>query len=196
MTTARSFKSAAEFRIWLEKNHAKSEGLWLRFFKQASGKKAMTRPEALDLALCFGWIDSRMDTFDDISWVQRFTPRRARSGWSKINTEHVERLTKMKVMAPAGLKEVERAKADGRWQAAYASPANIEVPADFLKELKKNKKATAFFQTLNKVNLYAIAYRLTTAKKPETRKRRMKAILAMMAEGKLLHPQAKKSSST
>jgi uncharacterized protein YdeI (YjbR/CyaY-like superfamily) len=182
------FKTSADFRFWLEKNHAKSDGLWLRISKKDGGEKSVTYAEALDQALCHGWIDGQKKPFDQLSWLQKFTLRRAGSGWSKLNTQHVERLTKAEAMAPAGLKAVEAAKADGRWKAAYASPKNASPPEDFLKELAKNKKAKAFFETLNKANVYSIVYRLQTAKKPETREKRMKTILAMMEQGKAFHP--------
>ena len=182
-----SFKSPVEFRRWLKKNHASSPGIWLRFFKKGSGEPTVTYAGALDQALCHGWIDGQAKPFDETSWLQRFTPRRPKSGWSKRNTQHVERLIKEGAMTPAGLKVVEAAKADGRWEAAYESPKNAMPPEDFLKELGKDKKAKAFFETLNKANLYAIVYRLHTAKKPETRERRMKLILAMMKEGKKFH---------
>jgi uncharacterized protein YdeI (YjbR/CyaY-like superfamily) len=181
------FKSSEDFRGWLEKNHAQAEGFWLRFFKKASNEKSITYAEALDQALCHGWIDGQVKSFDERSWIQKFTPRRPKSGWSKINTQHVERLTKAGAMSQAGLKAVEAAKADGRWAAAYSSPRNAVPPADFLQELAKNKKAEAFFKTLNKANLYSIVYRLETAKKPEIRAKRMKMILAMMAQGQSFH---------
>jgi uncharacterized protein YdeI (YjbR/CyaY-like superfamily) len=181
------FKSFADFRCWLEKHHAKSDGIWLRFFKKHSGRKSATHAEALDQALCYGWIDGQTKPFDEQSWLQKFTPRRPGSGWSKLNTQHVERLAKTGAMAPAGLAAVATAKADGRWEAAYSSPRNAILPEDFLKELAKNKKAETFFKTLNKANIYSIVYRLTTAKKAETRARRMKLILAMMNQGKSFH---------
>jgi uncharacterized protein YdeI (YjbR/CyaY-like superfamily) len=182
------FKSSADFRRWLEKNHARSDGIWLRIFKKASNEKCLTYAQALDQALCYGWIDGQKKPFDEQSWLQRFTRRRPTSGWSKINTQHVARLTKAGAMTPAGLEAVEAAKADGRWKAAYASQRNARPPEDFLKELEKDKKAKAFFEALNKANVYSIAYRLHTAKKPETREKRMKMILAMMAQGKKFHP--------
>jgi uncharacterized protein YdeI (YjbR/CyaY-like superfamily) len=182
------FKTSVDFRSWLAKNHVKSEGLWLRISKKNVGEKSLTYAEALDQALCYGWIDGQKKPFDELSWLQKFTPRFSKSGWSKLNTQHVERLTKARAMAPAGLEAVEAAKADGRWEAAYASPKNAGPPEDFLKELAKNKKAEAFFKTLNKANVYSIVYRLQTAKKPETRERRMKMILAMMGQGKAFHP--------
>jgi uncharacterized protein YdeI (YjbR/CyaY-like superfamily) len=182
------FKSSEAFRLWLGKNHARSDGIWLLFFKKASGKKSVNRAEAIDQALCHGWIDGQAKPFDELSWLQKFTPRRSRSGWSKLNTQHVERLVKTGEMTPAGMKAAESAKADGRWNAAYASPKNAVPPEDFLKALAKNKKAQAFFETLNRANIYAIVYRLQTAKKPETREKRMKLILAMMRAGKKFHP--------
>jgi len=182
-----SFKSSAVFRRWLEKNHAACDGVWVRFFKKASGEKCVGYAAALDQALCFGWIDGQVKSYDAVSWIHKFTPRRARSGWSKLNIQHVERLTKAGAMRPAGLAAVAAAKADGRWEAAYDSPRNAQPPADFLKALAKNNKAKAFFETLNRANVYAIVYRLQTAKKPETRERRMKLILGMMGEGKRFH---------
>ena len=182
------FKTAAEFRRWLGKNCSSSEGVWLRIYKKDSGEKSVTYAEALDQALCHGWIDGQTKPYDERSWLRKFTPRRSRSGWSKINTQHVERLIESGAMTAAGVKAVEAAKADGRWKAAYSSPKNAVVAEDFMKELVKNKKAGAFFKTLNKANVYSIVYRLQTAKKPETRAKRMKTILAMMEQGKAFHP--------
>ncbi len=181
------FTTQKVWRVWLEKNHAKVGGIRLQFYKKASGKKSVNYAQALDEALCFGWIDATANKHDAESYTQKFGPRRPRSMWSKRNREHVARLIKEKKMTPAGLKEVKAAKADGRWEAAYDSPKNMQMPADFLKELKKNKKAYAFYQTLNKANTYAISWRLQTAKKPETRERRFRALLAMLTEGKKLH---------
>lgn len=182
-TPIKPFASAEKWHAWLEKNHAKSDGVWLKIFKKDSGKKTVTHPEALDEALCFGWIDGQRKAHDELSFLQKFTPRRPRSIWSKRNQEHVARLTEENRMTPAGLKEIEAAKTDGRWERAYDGPKNMKIPADFLKELKKNKKAYDFFKTLNKNNTFAIAFRLHTAKKPETRERRMKVILEMMDKG-------------
>lgn len=182
-----AFKKASDWKKWLEKNHAKSMGIWLRFFKKKSGVPSITYAEALDEALCFGWIDSQLQKYDEISYLQKFTPRRAKSIWSKRNIEHVARLVKEGRMQPVGKKEMEAAKTDGRWQLAYDSSGTMEVPKDFLTELSKNKKAKAFFEKLNRANTYAIAWRLQTAKRPETRARRMKTLLAMLAEGKKLH---------
>jgi len=182
-----SYPTAAEFRKWLARNHGRSDGIWLRIFKKGSGLASVTYAEALDQAICFGWIDGQKKPMDEESWLQRFTPRRPKSGWSKINTQHAERLICSGEMAPAGFKEVEAARADGRWKAAYDSFGQAKVPEDFLKELAANKRAQAFFETLNKTNLYSIAYRLQTAKKPETRERRMRAIIAMLERGEKFH---------
>ncbi|MGI8509702.1 MAG: YdeI/OmpD-associated family protein [Gemmatimonadaceae bacterium] len=182
-----SFKSARSWDTGLAKSHASGEGVWLRIFKKDSGQKTVTYAEALDVALCYGWIDGLKRSYDDTSFLQRFTPRRIRSAWSKVNTEHVERLTKAGRMKPAGVRAVEAARGDGRWARAYESPKNANVPEDFLSALKKNKEAYAFFETLNRANLYAIAYRLSTAKKAETRERRMAQILEMLAKGERFH---------
>jgi len=182
------FSTAAALRKWLVANHAKQEGVWLRIYKKDAGKKSITYAEALDEALCFGWIDGMKKGLDEVSWVQRFTPRRPKSSWSKINTAHAERLVREGKMQAAGLRQIEAAKTDGRWNAAYDSPKTAEPPTDFLKALSQNKKAKAFFLTLNKANIYAIVYRLQTAKKSETRQRRMAQILAQLEEGKKPHP--------
>jgi uncharacterized protein YdeI (YjbR/CyaY-like superfamily) len=183
----KSFKDAAAFGSWLKKNHAKSSGIWIKFFKKNSGVKSVVYSEALDEALCWGWIDSQTKTFDAKAYLQRFTPRRSRSIWSKRNRDHVARLVKEKRMQASGLAEVNAAKKDGRWEVAYDSPKNMEVPQDFLKELSKNKKAKKFFDSLNRANVYAIAWRLQTAKKPETHAKRLRDILKMLGEGKKFH---------
>ena len=177
------FKDSAEFRSWLEKNHSKESEIWVGFWKKASGKVGLNYDQALDEALCFGWIDGIAKSFDEESYLQRFTPRRPKSNWSKINTEHVGRLIKEGKMMPSGLAAVEAAKKDGRWEAAYDSLANIKIPDDFLKELSKNKKAEEFFKTLNKTNSYYIAYQLQNAKKEETRVNRMRRIIEKLERG-------------
>jgi uncharacterized protein YdeI (YjbR/CyaY-like superfamily) len=182
-----TFASAAAFEKWLARHHDNSRGIWLRFFKKASGKKGLTYSEALDIALCYGWIDSQAAAHDHLSYKQRFTPRGPRSIWSKRNREHVARLIKEKRMTPAGLAQVAAAKKDGRWAGAYDSAANMKIPDDFLKALKKYKKGSEFFKTLNRANLYAIGFRLQTAKKPETRARRMLAILEQLEAQKKFH---------
>ena len=181
------FASAAQWRDWLTKNHTKSSGIWLRIYKKGSRKKTVTYAEALDEALCYGWIDGQKDKYDAESFLQKFTPRRPKSIWSKRNREHVERLTKEKRIFAAGQKEVDAAKKDGRWDKAYDAGSTMKVPEDFLRELKKDVRAYDFFKTLNRANTYAIAWRLQTAKKPETRARRMQTLLGMMQQGKKLH---------
>jgi len=182
-----AFKSALKWREWLEKNYTLTQGIWLRIYKKDSGKATVFYPEALDEALCFGWIDGQKKPYDEESWLQKFTPRRAKSNWSKINTEHAERLTKAGKMHTAGLKAIEEAKADGRWEQAYQGQRFMEIPDDFMAELNKNKKAKAFFETLNKVNLYAIGYRLQTAKRAETRQKRIVQFIEMFAKGEKFH---------
>ena len=184
----RSFTTTKELTSWLAKHHAVSIGIWMQLFKKKSGIDSVTYSEALDVALCYGWIDGQKKPYDAESWLQKFTPRRPKSIWSKRNREHVARLEKSGKMKAAGIKQVEAAKADGRWEQAYDSPSNMVVPVDFLKELAKNKKAETFFKTLNKTNTYAIVWRLQTAKKPETKNKRMKAILEMLKKGEKFHP--------
>ena len=182
-----SFETSGAFEKWLAKHHNKVNGILLRFYKKESGKKSITYKEAVDEALCYGWIDGRANKFDDGSWIQKFTPRGARSIWSKKNTANVERLTSLGKMRPPGLEEVEKAKADGRWAKAYDSPKDMQLPDDFMKALTKNKKANAFFETLNKANKYAIGWRLQTAKRPETKEKRIKAIVEMLSKQQKFH---------
>jgi uncharacterized protein YdeI (YjbR/CyaY-like superfamily) len=181
------FSTPTKWNRWLEKHHASSDGVWLQLYKKDSGVASINHTQALDEALCFGWIDGQAKSYDERSYLQKFTPRRARSIWSKRNIEHIARLDKEGKMRPAGWKEVEAAKSDGRWERAYDSPANMVMPDDFLQRLTKNKKSAAFFESLNKTNKFAIGWRLQTAKKPETREKRMKAILQMLKEGKKFH---------
>lgn len=182
-----AFRSAKEWERWLAKRHTGSTGIWLRFFKKGSGIVSVTHAEALAAALCFGWIDGQLKKHDEESWLRKFAPRRPQSVWSKRNRELVEQLAEAGKMRPAGLQEVEAAKADGRWDRAYDSPSKMTVPEDFLKELSRNKTARTFFETLNKANTYAITWRLQTAKKPDTREQRMRAIIEMLAKGKKFH---------
>ena len=181
------FKTAEEFETWLVKNHDNSTGLWLKIFKKDSGEKTISYAEALDVALCYGWIDGQKKAYDEQAWLQRFCPRRAKSIWSKINIGHVERLINAERMRPAGLKAIEKAKADGTWEKAYDSPSKMTIPEDFLQELSKNKKAEAFFMSLNKTNLFSIGFRLQTSKKQETREKRMKEIIEKLAKGEKFH---------
>ncbi|MDQ3019875.1 MAG: YdeI/OmpD-associated family protein [Bacteroidota bacterium] len=182
-----SFATPKQWERWLSKNHSKLNGIWLQFYKKDSGVKSVNRAEALDAALCYGWIDGQSKKLDEKSWINKFTPRRSKSIWSKINREHVERLIKSCNMTDAGLKQVEAAKADGRWERAYDSPSSMKIPDDFLKELSKYKRAKTFFETLNKANIYAIGWRLQTAKKEETRERWKKKILDMLKKGEKFH---------
>ncbi len=182
-----SFSVSEEWSKWLEKNYHSLTGIWLKYYKKGSGITSINYQEALDEALCYGWIDGQAKPFDDKSWLQRFTPRRARSIWSKRNIENVTRLEAAGRMKPSGLMAVESARADGRWDKAYDSPGNMAVPDDFLNELSKDKKATAFFESLNKTNKYAIVWRLQTAKKVETREKRIKTILEMLRRGEKFH---------
>ena len=179
------FVSADDWRRWLGGN-SQSPGVWLRFYKKGKGD-SINYAQALDEALCYGWIDSQVAKYDDDSYLQKFTPRRSGSIWSKRNITYVDRLVKEGRMTPQGLKEVEAAKSDGRWEKAYDSPANMEVPEDFLQELETHPRAKKFFDTLNKTNRYTIAWRLQTAKTDATRKRRMAVILATLDEGKKFH---------
>lgn len=181
------FKTAEEWRDWLDKNHAIENGVWVKMFKKKSNVVSPTYSELLDEALCFGWIDGQAKSIDDKSYMQKFTPRRKRSLWSKINIGHIERLTKEGKMHAAGIKAVENAKNDGRWDNAYNPPSAISLPEDFTQELQKNTSAESFFNTLSKSNKYAIAWRLETAKKPETKLRRLKKIIEMLEKGETFH---------
>jgi len=182
-----AFKSAAVWRRWLDKNHAKVDGVWLRIYKKASSVPTVTYAEALDDALCYGWIDGQKKSYDEVSFLQKFTPRRKRSMWSKRNVEHIARLTEAGLMMPSGIAEVDLAKQDGRWEDAYDAPSNMTVPESFLTELHKHPKAEAFFQTLNKTNTFAIAWRLQTAKTDATRLRRQEKFIAMLEAGEKLY---------
>jgi uncharacterized protein YdeI (YjbR/CyaY-like superfamily) len=177
------FASASAWEQWLSEHNTKIDGVWVKMAKKASGIASVTHEEALDVALCYGWIDGQRKTLDDRYFLQKFTPRRPKSLWSKRNVSKIAMLTAAGRMQPSGLAEVEEAKQDGRWQAAYDSSKNMVFPEDFLKALKKNEQAQAFFNTLNKSSVYAIARQLETAKKPETRKRRFDAYLAMLERG-------------
>jgi uncharacterized protein YdeI (YjbR/CyaY-like superfamily) len=183
-----SFASSAAWKSWLDENHAASDGLWMKLAKKASGVESVTFAEALDVALCYGWIDSQAAGFDEKYWLQRFTPRRPKSKWSKVNREKAESLIERGEMRPAGLREVERAKADGRWDAAYDPPSTATVPDDLQLELEKNERAGRFFATLDSRNRYAILHRIEDAKKPETRARRIAKYVAMLNEGGKIYP--------
>jgi uncharacterized protein YdeI (YjbR/CyaY-like superfamily) len=181
------FATPAELEAWLERHYDSSEGLWLKIAKKGVEPPSVTYAEALELALCFGWIDSQKRGHDEHHFLQRFTPRRPRGRWSKINREKAEGLIEAGAMRPAGLAEVEAAKADGRWEAAYAGAGAAEVPEDLRRELDANPTARESFEQLDGANRYAILYRLEEAKRPETRQRRLQKFLTMLERGEKIH---------
>lgn len=188
-----AFPDARAFEAWLAKNRDAAAGLWVKLAKIGKGAASITYSEAVDAALCHGWIDGQKAGGDD-HWLQKFTPRGKRSLWSKRNRERVEALRAAGRMRPPGEAEVERAKADGRWDQAYDSPRTAEVPPDLQAELDKSKAAAAFFAGLNGTNRYAILWRLQTAKKPETRARRLQDLVAMLKRKETLHPPTRRPS--
>ena len=183
-----AFSSQHAFEMWLASQPADCRGLWLKIAKKASGIASISRAEAVDSALCHGWIDGQLDSFDGHYWLIRFTPRQPASKWSEINRARAQELVALGRMHPAGLKEIERAKNDGRWDAAYAGQSTAQVPDDLARALAKSKKAKAFFETLDSKNRFAILYRVHSAKKPETRAARIEKFVAMLVEGETLHP--------
>jgi uncharacterized protein YdeI (YjbR/CyaY-like superfamily) len=183
-----SFASPRAWEEWLEEHHAASAGVWIKIAKRDAGIESVRYPEVLESALCFGWIDGRREALDDRYFLQRFTPRRQRSKWSRNNRETAERPIDAERMRPAGRAEVERAKADGRWEEAYESPKRIFIPDDLQRELDGRPHAKAFFSQLNSQNGYAILYRLQDAKKPETRARRLAKFVAMLEAGERIYP--------
>lgn len=180
--------SQDEWETWLQTYGESSTGIWLRFAKKSSAQVTLTYALALDSALCFGWIDSQKKTESDAFWLQRFSPRSATSIWSKINTEKVQALIQAGRMRPAGLRQVELAQQDGRWERAYTSASNSTVPADLQAALDANKQAQAFFGTLNSQNRYAILFRIQNVKKAETRAKKIAQFVEMLAKGEKLHP--------
>jgi uncharacterized protein YdeI (YjbR/CyaY-like superfamily) len=182
-----AFPSGAEWQAWLESNHRSSDGVWLKIAKKDTGIESVRYPEVLESALCFGWIDGRREALDERYFLQRFTSRRPRSRWSRVNRDTAKRLIAEGRMRPAGLAEVERAKADGRWEAAYAGQRTSTMPADLQRELDARPSAKAFFAGLSSQNRYAILYRLQDAKKPETRARRLAKFVAMLEAGETIH---------
>ncbi len=181
------FANPQAWANWLEVQHSAAQGVWLKLAKAGSGIPSVTYAEALDVALCYGWIDGQKKSFDEHFWLQKFTPRRARSIWSKINCEKAEALIRDGRMQPAGLREIERARQDGRWDAAYDSQSKATVPDDFQAALDQSSAAQAFFATLNSVNRYAILFRIQTAVKAETRARRIGEFIAMLERGEKFH---------
>lgn len=194
-----AFATAAEWEQWLTANHTLSEGVWIKFAKKTSGIASITYAEALDVALCHGWIDGQLKSIDAVFFRQRFTPRRPRSLWSKRNIEKVAVLIAAGRMRPAGHAQIDAAKKDGRWASAYDSPSTMQVPADFQAALDANPKAGAFFASLKRSNVYAFLYRLQTLKRPETRITRIKEYIQLLKAGKTLHlfaPKKKPASAT
>lgn len=181
------FEDSSAFREWLEANHASQPELWVKMFKKASGQKSINWEEAVIEALCWGWIDGVKKSFDEHAFLQRFTPRRKGSNWSKRNREHVERLLLEGRMQEAGMQHVRAAQSDGRWESAYAPSSEMTVPDDFLAALEERPAAKAFFETLNKQNRYAIAYQLQAAKRAETRQKRLEKFLTMLEKGEKLY---------
>lgn len=181
------FKTQRAFDTWLRKNHAASEGVWLLIAKAGAEEPTLTYAEAVESALCHGWIDGQKKALDAQHWLQRFTPRRARSMWSKINRAKAEALIQAGRMQPGGMAEVERAKKDGRWDSAYDGARTAVVPPDLQAALDARPKARAFFDQLDGTNRYAVLWRIQTAKKPETRLKRIETLVEMLARGEKIH---------
>jgi uncharacterized protein YdeI (YjbR/CyaY-like superfamily) len=188
-----AFKSQQAFEAWLATQPDNSRGLWLKIAKKSSGIVSISRDEAVDAALCHGWIDGQLDSFDDAHWLIRFTPRQPASIWSEKNRARALQLVELGVMRRSGLREIDRARADGRWDRAYAGASTAKVPDDLRAALAKDKKAAAFFETLDAKNRYAILYRTHNAKKAETRAARIAKFVAMLAKGEAIHPQKAKA---
>lgn len=182
-----TFDSQRAFRAWLKKNAGICEGIWIKFAKKGSEIVSVTYPEAVDVALCYGWIDSQVARLDEKFYLQRFTPRGRRSVWSKINCGKVARLIESGEMTAQGMKQVDAARADGRWDRAYEGPGNMMAPADFRKQLDKSARAKKFFEKLTAAYRFAILYRIQDAKRPETRVRRIEQFIAMLKQGKTIH---------
>jgi uncharacterized protein YdeI (YjbR/CyaY-like superfamily) len=181
-------ETPAELERWLSSHHASSRGIWLRLMKKASGSASVTYQEALGVALAWGWIDGQLKPFDDRSWLRKFSPRGPRSIWSKINRDKALALIASKQMQPPGLEQVERARRDGRWKAAYDSQSTAKVPPDLAAALELSPRAAAFFQTLEARNRYAVLFRVQAPKKPETRERKIRELVAMLERGEKIHP--------
>jgi uncharacterized protein YdeI (YjbR/CyaY-like superfamily) len=182
------FESQRQWADWLARHHAESKGIWMKIAKKGGDRQSVTYPEAVEEALCYGWIDGQKRQLDEQFWLQKFTPRGKRSVWSKINRDKALELIANGRMQPAGEREVERAKADGRWDNAYAGQKTATVPDDLLQALSKTPKAKAFFEKLNSVNRYAILFRLQTAKREETRQKRIQQFVEMLSEERTLYP--------
>ncbi|MDQ3659902.1 MAG: YdeI/OmpD-associated family protein [Actinomycetota bacterium] len=183
-----TFSSRKKWEVWVSQQNMSSKGLWMKLAKKGSGIASVTYAEAVEVALCYGWIDGQARGLDDDYYLQRFAPRRARSKWSKINRSRAEGLIESGAMKPTGLSEVERARADGRWDAAYDAPSTATVPDDLRRELENNDKARGFFESLNATNRYAILHRIQDAKRPETRARRIEKFVAMLEREEKIYP--------
>ena len=183
-----SFETQQDWERWLTEHHTDTVGIWLKIAKKETGIPSVNYSEALDSALCYGWIDGQKASFDDQYWLQKFTPRRPKSIWSKVNCDKATALIAEGRMQPAGSRQVERAKADGRWESAYESQSKINVPADFQSELDKNQKAKDFFSTLNSINRYAILFRIHSAKRPATRSARINKFIKMLSNNEKIYP--------
>ncbi|HWA42377.1 MAG TPA: YdeI/OmpD-associated family protein [Hypericibacter adhaerens] len=188
----RAFADAAAFARWLRANHARASELWVKFAKAGSGIASVTYPQALDEALCWGWIDGQKKSFDDHYWLQRFSPRGPRSIWSKINREHAERLIREGRMQPPGQAEIDRAKADGRWARAYDGAGRMEFPADLLAAIEADPKALETFTTLNAQNRYALAFRTHNMKTPAGRARKIAGFVDMLRRGETIYPNGRR----
>jgi uncharacterized protein YdeI (YjbR/CyaY-like superfamily) len=186
-----AFPDARAFARWLEANHARVPEVWVKFAKAKSGIASVTYAEALDEALCWGWIDGQKKSFDEEWWLQRFVPRAPRSIWSKTNREHAERLIRAGRMRPEGQAEIDRAKADGRWARAYAGASKMEFPADLLAAIEAEPKALETFATLNAANRYALAFRIHNLKTPEGRAKKIASFIDMLRRGETLHPNGR-----
>lgn len=182
-----AFNGLAALERWLEAQLADSPGLWIKLAKAGSGIASVTKPEAIDAALCHGWIDGQLDKYDDVFWLIRFTPRKARSKWSQVNRGRAEELLAASRVHPRGLAQIEAARTDGRWDAAYAPASKAQVPPDFQAALDQSPKAAAFFETLTGANRYAILYRIETVKKPGTRARKIACFIGMLERNETVH---------
>ena len=183
-----SFETQQDWERWLTEHHTDTVGIWLKIAKKETGIPSVNYSEALDSALCYGWIDGQKASFDDQYWLQKFTPRRPKSIWSKVNCDKATALIAEGRMQPEGIRQVELAKADGRWESAYESQSKINVPADFQSELDKNQKAKDFFSTLNSINRYAILFRIHSAKRPATRSARINKFIEMLSTNQKIYP--------
>jgi uncharacterized protein YdeI (YjbR/CyaY-like superfamily) len=189
----KAFPTAASWEAWLAEQPLTSGGVWLKLAKASAKVQSLSRQEAIDCALCHGWIDGQLDKFDENWWLIRFTPRRPNSKWSQKNRERALALVRDKRMAASGLRQIEQAKADGRWDAAYAPASTIDVPDDLAAALARNAKAKTFFATLDGTNRYSILFRVHTAKKEQTRADRIRTFVAMLARGETIHPRKRKA---